>query len=787
MSILTRILGDANERYLEEAEKTVEKVNSLEEEFEAFSDRDLRKKTKNFKDRLSEDSPLKEILPEAFALVREAAKRTLDQRHYDEQIVGGLVLHEGKIAEMKTGEGKTLAATLPAYLNALKEKGVHIVTVNDYLARRDTVWMGQIYHKLGLETGCLNHRQAFVYNPEYEKEEGEKDQVRDRLGGFKVVQDFLEPCSRREAYEADITYGTNNEFGFDYLRDNMVKKPEEKVQRGFHFAILDEVDFILIDEARTPLIISRPGRTPSELYHRFKRVVGELKPGLHFEVDEEKRAVSLTQQGIDEVEEILGEENIYEKEGIDYLHHLEQALRAQAENPADGKPLFAKDRDYVVREGEVVIVDEFTGRLMPGRRWSGGLHQAIEAKEGVDIEPESQTRAQITFQNLFRLYDKLSGMTGTAVSGAEEFDRVYNLEVISIPTHRPDIREDLSDRIYKNKEAKFRALIEEIKNRHQKGQPLLVGTRSIEKNEKVARLLEEEGIQPAVLNAKHHEKEARIVAQAGSKGTVTVATNMAGRGVDIVLGGNPPDKEEQEEVKKLGGLHVIGTERHEARRIDNQLRGRAGRQGDPGSSQFFLSLEDELLRVFGGERLQAVMERLQLPEEEPIEAGIVSRAVKRAQEKIEGLHFDARKRLLEYDDVLSRHREVFYEKREEILTTDPGEFRREVASLLAEESVRARFSETGPSFLARCRRLYLEIMDFYWMRHLEDMDWLKDSVRLKTYANLDPLVEYKKEGYEIFREMLAEIEKAMTRALRDLLEEEDLASKVGKKILEEPA
>lgn len=752
MSIFSKIFPDAHEKYRRQVQPIVNEINSLESKFESFSDEDLRDKTDELKES-PEDLDL--LLPESFAVVREMSKRVLEQRHYDVQLMAGIALHQGRVVEMRTGEGKTLAATLPAYLNTLKGGSVHVVTVNDYLSRRDTVWMGQIYGALGLSVACLNHKQAFVYNPDYKSEE--KDKVRDRLGGFKVVEDFLEPVLRGEAYKADIVYGTNNEFGFDYLRDNMARTPEGKVQRGFDFVILDEVDFILIDEARTPLIISAPDRTPSELYHRFSKIVKKLEKD-DYEIDEEKKAVSLTEEGMDKIEGRLG--NIYEDGGVDYLHHLEQALRAQAINPGDGKPLFAKDRDYVVRDGEVVIVDEFTGRLMPSRRWSGGLHQAIEAKEGVGVQKESRTRAKITFQNLFRMYNKLSGMTGTALSSAEEFDKVYGLDVVAIPTHREDVREDLPDLIYKNKKVKYKALLDEVEKRHEKGQPLLIGTRSIEKNEIVARLLEKRRLEAAVLNAKNHEKEAEIIAQAGKLGAITVATNMAGRGVDIVLGGNPPEK--QEEVLELGGLHVIGTERHESRRVDNQLRGRAGRQGDPGSSQFFLSLEDELMRVFGGERMQSLMETLNFPEDEPIQASMINKSVQSAQEKVEGIHFDARKRVLQYDNVLNKHREAFYKKRDKVL-------------LASEEELKERFGVEG-----NIKPICLQIMDDYWMQHLEDMDWLKQSVRLRAYANLDPLVEYKKESKGVFDGMMQEIERSVRRAVSS---GDDITSRVARQIL----
>ena len=766
MSFLTKIFGDANERYLRKLKPIVEKINSLEQKFERFSDGELKERAKELKEKARKSEDLDDFLPEAFALVREAAKRTLHQRHFDVQLIGGIVLHQGKIAQMLTGEGKTLTATLPAFLNALSGKGVHIVTVNDYLARRDTVWMGQIYHFLGLSVGCLNHEQAFLYDPEYKKPDAQKDKIRDELGGFKVVEDFLRPCKRKEAYLADITYGTNNEFGFDFLRDNMAYDESQLVQRELNFAILDEIDFILIDEARTPLIISAPDTEAAKLYKDFARIIPQLQKDLDYEVDEKLKIVTLTEKGIEKLEKILKIKNLFVEKGIDYLHHLEQALRA--------KELFQRDRDYIVKDGKVIIVDEFTGRLMPGRRWSGGLHQAIEAKENVKILPESRTLATITFQNYFRLYKKLAGMTGTAISAAEEFDKVYGLDVICVPTNKPMIRKDLPDRIYRTKAGKFRAIVEEVKKRHQKGQPILIGTRSIQKNEYLARLLKKEGLNCQVLNAKNHEKEAQIIAQAGKLGAITVATNMAGRGVDIILGGNPQDKKEAEKVKALGGLHVIGTERHEARRIDNQLRGRAGRQGDPGSSQFFLSLEDELLKVFGGERiekLKALMEKTNFPETEPIESTLVSKAIEAAQAKIEGLHFDIRKNLLDYDNVMSRHREVFYQKRREILKAKPEKLREILLDIWQrqnfsiEDFLEKEKSFGKENFLKLAKIITLQTLDFYWMLHLEDMEWLRESVRLRALSRLDPLVEYKTEGYKLFQEMMSEAELSLIKTL----------------------
>jgi len=762
MAFLDKIFGDSNKKYLESVQPLVDKINNLEKEFEKFSLEQLLEKSKSLKERLKRGENLDDFLPEALALVRESSKRTLRQRHYNCQLVGGIVLHQGKIAEMKTGEGKTLASTLPVFLNALEGKGVHIVTVNDYLSRRDAVWMGQIYHLLGLSVGCINHEQSFLYDPEYKSEE--KDKIRDELGSFKIVEDFLKPCSRKEAYLADITYGTNNEFGFDYLRDNMALKPEDKSQRGFNFAIVDEIDSILIDEARTPLIISAPDMESSKWYLEFARIIPKLSPETDYEVDEKARAVTLTEKGIERVEKILGMDNIYQEKGINYLHHLEQALRAQAVKPSDGKPLFVKDIHYVVKGGEVIIIDEFTGRLMPGRRWSGGLHQAIEAKEGVEVKPESKTLASITFQNYFKMYNKLSGMTGTAVTSAEEFDKVYSLEVIIIPTNLPMVRKNLPDRVYKTEKGKWKALVGEIKKRHNLGQPLLIGTRSVEKNEYLGKLLEREGISHEILNAKNHEREGEIIAQAGKLGQVTVATNMAGRGVDIILGGNPQDKEEAEKIKDLGGLHVIGTERHEARRIDNQLRGRAGRQGDPGSSQFFISLEDDLMRIFGGERLKSLMNTLKVPEDQPIEAKLISRAVESAQSKIEGMNFDARKYVLEYDNVMNKHRETIYRKREEILLASPEEVKQNILSMVKNQGIEEKKyfekeKELGEENMRKVEKIVaLKTLDVIWIDHLVAMEHLKDSVRLKAYGNQDPLVAYKTEGHMLFKRLLDIIE-----------------------------
>ncbi|PIP17193.1 MAG: preprotein translocase subunit SecA [Candidatus Portnoybacteria bacterium CG23_combo_of_CG06-09_8_20_14_all_37_13] len=681
--MLKKLFGDANSRYIKKLEPIIKEINKLEPEFERFSDSDFAKAIKKFQAVSSEF-----LLPQAFALVREAAKRTINQRPFDVQMMAGIVLHRGEIAEMKTGEGKTLAAVMPAYLNALSNKGVHIITVNDYLARRDANWMGPIYHLLGLSVACLNHEQAFKFEPQTKPDQDETS----------IEYENLKKISRREAYQCNVLYGTNNEFGFDYLRDNMAQSAEQTVQRDLDYAIIDEVDSILIDEARTPLIISAPDAESTQLYDQFAKLAERLD-SQDYQIDEKHKTVVLTAVGTEKIIKMLGFD-LWQQSNIKYSHHLEQALRAMA--------LFKADKDYVIKDGEAIIVDEFTGRLMPGRRYSGGLHQAIEAKEGVVVQQESRTLATITFQNYFRLYQKLAGMTGTAATSAEEFDKVYSLDVVVIPTNKPMIRQDLEDIIYKTEQGKFKAIITEIQKRYKNGQPILVGTVSIEKNEKLSQLLKKENILHRVLNAKYHEQEAQIIAKAGEKGAVTVATNMAGRGVDIKLG---------QGVKELGGLHVIGTERHEARRIDNQLRGRAGRQGDSGSSQFFVSLEDDLMRIFGP-KLKAVF-----PEDEPIKHKFISQAIARSQAQLEGYNFDLRKHLLEYDDVLNKQRSTIYKMRRQ------------------EKNILKR-----------------RIIDLLWMEHLETMDYLRDSVRLRAYGQQDPLIEYKKEGYKLFQDLLNNIE-----------------------------
>jgi len=799
MSFLSKILGDPLAKTLKTYQSLVASINDLEPSIEKLNASQMKEKTLAFKQSLQDgQASLDDILPEAFALAREAARRTLGQRPYDAQLIGGLVLHQGKIAEMKTGEGKTLAATLPAYLNGLTGKGVHIVTVNDYLAERDAVWMGQIYNYLGLSVGCIVNNASYLYDENF----GKEDDNRDKVGGFKVEKSFLRPCSRKEAYLADIVYGTNNEFAFDYLRDNMVFETGDMAQRGFNFAVVDEIDSILIDEARTPLIISQPGLESSNYYKEFSRIVPQLKKDIDFEVDEKAKSAFLTEPGIEKVEKILGLKNIYEEKGMRYLHYLEQALRAQT--------LFQRDRDYLVKNNEVLIIDEFTGRILPGRRYSGGLHQALEAKERVEVKPESKILATITFQNYFRLYQKLAGMTGTALTSAEEFDKVYKLAVVPVPTNKPMSRNDLSDLIYKTETAKFKAVVAEVKDCYKKGQPVLVGTRSVEKNEYLSKLLAREGVKHEVINAKNHAREGEIIAQAGRLFAVTVATNMAGRGVDIVLGGNPPQIEEAEKVKALGGLRIIGTERHEARRIDNQLRGRAGRQGDPGLSQFFVSLEDELMRIFGGDRIKKLMEMMKIPEDQPITAKIINSALEKAQSKVEGLNFDARQHVLEYDDVMAKHRFKIYSQRAQTLIDDYQQLKdfvwqileKELSGLtetieeiktimpLSEEIIKGlqeakdqdkalqilnnhakqlwqekEAQDSQENLLRLLRFVVLRCLDFWWIEHLINMDHLKDSVNLRAYGGRDPLAEYKTEGHQLFQELWKNVNSQIARTI----------------------
>ena len=754
MGVFSKIFGDESSKFIKNTEKIVARINTLEADVVKLADSDFPKKTQELKGRLAgrlsagrQETP-DDILPEAYALVREAARRNLGERHYDVQLVGGIALHQSKIAEMRTGEGKTLVAVLPAYLNALEGRGVHIITVNDYLSRIGAVLMGQIYNFLGLSVGVINSQNvSYRYDPKHKEE----DQERDRVGEFKVVYDFLKPCSRQEAYLADVTYGTNNEFGFDYLRDNLATRVADMVQREHHFAIVDEVDSILIDEARTPLIISSQSGDSEDFYVKFYQIAKQLKREADYTVDEKLRAISLTDEGITKAEQLLGIENIYTEKGIKYVHHLETAVKAQA--------LFEKDKDYVVKEGEVIIVDPFTGRLQPGRRWSEGIHQAIEAKEGVKIEKETRSSGSITFQNYFRFYKKLSGMTGTAATSAEEFLKVYGLEVIVIPTNRPVIRTDNEDLIFQTEKGKFQAIAKKVKELNEKGQPVLIGTISIEKNELLSAHLRQTGVPHVILNAKNHEQEGEIIAQAGKRGAVTIATNMAGRGIDIKLGGNPHTQDEYEFIKSVGGLFVLGTERHEARRIDNQLRGRSGRQGDPGATQFFVSLEDDLMRVFGSEKIKNMMGRFGLPEDQPIESRFVTKTLESAQAKIEGFHFDARKHTLEYDDVMNHQRTVVYGRRQKMLRADRMDIEELLQNISTERDefekiIEEKKEKLGEAlFLETVRRIALYANDTLWMEHLEAMDYLRSSVNLRAYGQREPIVEYKKEGLYMFKEM----------------------------------
>ena len=755
MGILSSIFGDASSRLIKETQKSVDRINSLEPDFKALSDEDLKGKTADFKKRLEAGETLDDLLPEAFAAVREAAVRTLGQRHYDVQLIGGMIIHKGTIAEMRTGEGKTLVATLPTYLNALAGKGVHVVTVNDYLAKRDAAWMGQVYAALGMQVAVIGHQSALIYDESHQT--AESDEERDQKGTYAVGEEFLRPCSRKEAYLADITYGTNSEYGFDYLRDNIAQNQDLVVQREHFFAVVDEVDSILIDEARTPLIISAPAGDSENLYGTFSRIADRLVPEEDYDFDEKHKTIALKDSGIEKAESSLGVENIYTEGGIKYVHHLETAVRAKAH--------FQRERDYVVRDGEVIIVDPFTGRLQPGRRWSEGLHQAIEAKEGVKVQQESRTFASVTYQNYFRLYDKLSGMTGTAETSSEEFEKVYKLEVAVIPTNKPIARDDRSDVIFQTEKGKWQAIASDVRELHQKGQPVLIGTVSIERNEMLGAFLKKEGIPHQMLNAKNHEQEGAIVAKAGIKGAVTIATNMAGRGVDIKLGGPEATEEETQAIRELGGLYVVGTERHEARRIDNQLRGRSGRQGDPGVTQFYVSLEDDLMRVFGSDRIKGLMGSFGIPEDQPIESKIVTRSLEQAQEKIEGFHFDSRKHVLEYDDVLNHQRKTVYSKRRDILFGDDeavlGYLDEFVA--IAEEPekhqqvIEAKKAELSDQFANNLRAVMLRMIDMLWVDHLESMDYLRSSVRLRAFGQRDPLVEYKKEGLQMFKMLEANL------------------------------
>ncbi len=824
--LLNAIFGSKNDREINSLRPTVARINELEAAVAPLSDQALTDKTQEFRKRIEAGEPLDALLPEAFAVCREASKRRLGMRHFDVQLLGGMVLHQGKISEMKTGEGKTLVATLPLYLNALSGKGAHLVTVNDYLAKRDAQWMAPLYHSLGLSVGVIQHDASFLFDPAYDAAD-------------KRLQ-HLRPCTRAEAYRADITYGTNNEFGFDYLRDNLIVSDiSQCVQRELNYAIVDEVDSILIDEARTPLIISGPTDETTDLYYRINSIIPQLKIERDYTIEEKTKTAALTEEGNARVEKLLGVDNLYDMAHMNLVHHVIKALLAYA--------IYKRDVDYVVKDGEVIIVDEFTGRLMPGRRWSDGLHQAVEAKEGVKIANENQTLASVTFQNYFRMYAKLAGMTGTADTEASEFAKIYNLDVNVIPTNRQMIRKDYADVIYRTEKEKFEAIVEEIKDCHERGQPVLVGTISIEKSERLSGYLKRHGIKHNVLNAKYHEKEAEIIAQAGRKEAVTIATNMAGRGTDILLGGNPdflfkrilyqdealPEdrqkaifdeikadcEKDKQAVVGLGGLHILGTERHESRRIDNQLRGRAGRQGDPGSSRFYLSLEDDLLRIFASERISNLMLKLGMEEGVPIEHRMVTRAIENAQKKVEAHNFDIRKQLLEYDDVMNKQREVIYQHRRAILTGE--DLSDEIRTMITEvvdslvdvycpadqypeewdftglwEALSVQF---GPDFTQHAgnlddlknvgrdalreelqervlqaykqkeqtlgsdllryleKMLLLQVIDHHWKDHLLGMDQLRDGIGLRGYGQKDPLLEYKREGFDMFSAMMDRI------------------------------
>ncbi|HZT96238.1 MAG TPA: preprotein translocase subunit SecA [Chloroflexota bacterium] len=800
MAFLTRFTGDPNTKHVRKLQPEVDAINALETEYERLRDDQLRDKTTEFISRHLAGESLDKLLPEAFAAVREASKRTLGLRHYDVQMVGGIVLHQGKIAEMKTGEGKTLVATTALYLNALTGRGCHLVTVNDYLVRRDAGWMGQIFHALGMTTSAIAGDMSLMFDPEYVDEKATDDRLR-----------HLRPITRQKAYQCHITYGTNSEFGFDYLRDNLAFDLAELVQRELYYAIVDEVDNILIDEARTPLIISGEAEESSEMYRTFARLAPQLRPETDYTIDEKARSVSLSEMGIAKVERMLGVQNMYDEQNFQLVNYLEQAVRAQV--------LYHRDKDYVVQDGEVIIVDEFTGRLMPGRRWSDGLHQAVEAKERVNIQRENVTHATITLQNYFRMYEKRAGMTGTAETEAEEFHKIYGLDVVAIPTNKPMIREDYADLVYRDQKAKFKAVAAEIKEKHERGQPVLVGTTSIEMNEQLSNLLTREGVPHKILNAKQHEKEAAIIAEAGQKGAVTVATNMAGRGVDIILGPGVTD---------LGGLAVIGTERHESRRIDNQLRGRSGRQGDPGESRFFVSLDDELMTRFVGPKVKGILERFGMSGDEALEHNLVSRTIESAQTKVEGFNFDYRKHLVEYDDVIRAQREIIYGERMAILRGEdvreivmaqiaaeidemvdsfcpgnhseewdletlcqnytqlvvepPSDFGPELLETMSREELsdylfenaeiiyKEREQSVGEEIVRAIERnVLLQIISQGWVQHVDAMDELREAAQLHAFSQQDPLVVYKRKAFEMFDEFQAQVRRSLTHNIFHIL------------------
>lgn len=752
--MLKKLLGDENKALLKTTAPIVKKINDLEPAMVKLSDAELTAKTQEFRDRLAKGETVDSLLPEAFAVVREASKRETGLRHYDVQLIGGILLHKKTIAEMKTGEGKTLVATLPTYLHGLTGKGIHVVTVNDYLARRDAVWVGQIHARLGLTIGIVNTDGSYLYDTSTRAEA--HDEERDETAEYKISYDFLKPCTRKEAYAADVVYGTNSEFGFDYLRDNLEFNPANLRQREMYFAIVDEVDSILIDEARTPLIISAATRDSEDLYRTFADIAAKLNEGEDYAVDEKYKSIALTDKGIESAEKELGIDNIYTEKGIKYVHHLETAVKAKA--------LFLREKDYVIKNSAIIIVDESTGRMQPGRRWSDGLHQAVEAKEGIAIQAESRTIASITYQNYFRMYEQLSGMTGTAETSKEEFFKVYGLDVAVIPTNKPIARLDQVDLIFQTEQGKFKAISKKVKELQEKGQPVLIGTVSVEKSEMLSAFLAKQGIKHQILNAKNHENEGAIIADAGRKFAVTVATNMAGRGVDIKLGGIGAKSADYEEIKSLGGLYVIGTERHEARRIDNQLRGRSGRQGDPGETQFYVSMEDSLMRVFASDMVTKMMGTMGLAEDEPITAKMISKSLEHAQTRIEGFNFDSRKHILSYDDVLNIQRTAIYKKRRIVLAGAQDELEMLIADLvIRDEKFKAQAEEKRTRmgdkvFFDIFRKVYLEVINRLWMEHLEAMDYVRSSVRLRSYGQRDPLVEYKREGMMLFKQLTTDIE-----------------------------
>ncbi|HUQ30375.1 MAG TPA: preprotein translocase subunit SecA [Candidatus Paceibacterota bacterium] len=754
--------------FLKAAETVVAAAGALEDGIQKLSDADLIEKVTEVRAR-SAKGVSEADLPTVFALVREAARRTLGQRHYDVQLMGGLALTQGKIAEMRTGEGKTLVATLAVSAAALAGKGVHVVTVNDYLARRDGAWMGQVYAALGLSVGVVTSTGAYRYDASHvEKKE---DAERDAQGSFRVFYDYLRPVTKKEAYATDVTYATNNELGFDYLRDNTAYDISQISQRSHAYAIVDEIDSILIDEARTPLIISGPAGDSEKLYERFADITRDFKENEDYTVDEKQRAVQLTEQGMQKAETALGMDNLYTEGGMKYAHHLETAVRAKA--------LFRKDKEYVVRDGEILIVDEFTGRMQPGRRWSEGLHQAVEAKEGMEVKAETRTYASVTFQNYFRMYENLAGMTGTALSSEEEFYTVYGLDVVVVPTHMAIARKDFDDLIFQTAAGKYRAVARDVKARHEKGQPVLVGTVSVEDNEAVSSYLRDAGIPHELLNAKNHEREGEIIAQAGRKGRVTVATNLAGRGVDIKLGGDPTDQTEREDILKVGGLAVLGTERHDARRIDNQLRGRSGRQGDPGETRFYVSLEDKLMRVFASETLKKVMGSFGIPEDEAIESSMITKSLETAQTRIEGFNFDSRKQVLAYDDVMNTQRLAIYARRRAALLGTPEEVTVTIDELIAGDdaarvALESKKTELGADrVIILLRRLLLQVIDTFWLEHLETMDYLRRSVSLRAYGQRDPLIEYRREGLARYRDLEARISETVRKTIPTIAPADD--------------